>query len=288
MSVINTNVKSLIVQNAIKVNTRLMSSAMEQLSTGKRINSAKDDAAGLAVSENMTAQIRGLNMAVRNANDGISLLQTAEGAMIEQTNMLQRMRELAVQASNGTLSPTQRDYLHTEFSALREEIDRIGGNTQWNGMRLLTGEMGAASDGVIAFQVGAGTSATESISVKIGKMSTGDTAGDNPSKLGNFSAASIANPTAASGAIDLVDAALNSIASQRAVIGAGINRLTYAADNLSNISQNTSESRSRILDTDYAQATTELARTQIIQQASTAVLAQANAQPQSVLKLLQG
>jgi flagellin len=227
-------------------------------------------------------------MAVRNANDGISLLQTAEGAMIEQTNMLQRMRELAVQASNGTLSPTQRDYLHTEFSALREEIDRIGGNTQWNGMRLLTGEMGAASDGVIAFQVGAGTSATESISVKIGKMSTGDTAGDNPSKLGNFSAASIANPTAASSAIDLVDAALNSIASQRAVIGAGINRLTYAADNLSNISQNTSESRSRILDTDYAQATTELARTQIIQQASTAVLAQANAQPQSVLKLLQG
>jgi|688.fasta_scaffold76979_4 flagellin len=288
MSVINTNVKSLIVQNAIKVNNRLMSSAMEQLSTGKRINSAKDDAAGLAVSENMTAQIRGLNMAVRNANDGISLLQTAEGAMIEQTNMLQRMRELAVQASNGTLSPTQRDYLHTEFSALREEIDRIGGNTQWNGMRLLTGEMGAASDGVIAFQVGAGTSATESISVKIGKMSTGDTAGDNPSKLGNFSAASIANPTAASSAIDLVDAALNSIASQRAVIGAGINRLTYAADNLSNISQNTSESRSRILDTDYAQATTELARTQIIQQASTAVLAQANAQPQSVLKLLQG
>jgi flagellin len=288
MSVINTNVKSLIVQNAIKVNNRLMSSAMEQLSTGKRINSAKDDAAGLAVSENMTAQIRGLNMAVRNANDGISLLQTAEGAMIEQTTMLQRMRELAVQASNGTLSPTQRDYLHTEFSALREEIDRIGGNTQWNGMRLLTGEMGAASDGVIAFQVGAGTSATESISVKIGKMSTGDTAGDNPSKLGNFSAASIANPTAASSAIDLVDAALNSIASQRAVIGAGINRLTYAADNLSNISQNTSESRSRILDTDYAQATTELARTQIIQQASTAVLAQANAQPQSVLKLLQG
>jgi flagellin len=175
MSVINTNVKSLIVQNAIKVNNRLMSSAMEQLSTGKRINSAKDDAAGLAVSENMTAQIRGLNMAVRNANDGISLLQTAEGAMIEQTNMLQRMRELAVQASNGTLSPTQRDYLHTEFSALREEIDRIGGNTQWNGMRLLTGEMGAASDGVIAFQVGAGTSATESISVKIGKMSTEET-----------------------------------------------------------------------------------------------------------------
>jgi flagellin len=288
MSVINTNVKSLIVQNAIKVNNRLMSTAMEQLSTGKRINSAKDDAAGLAVSENMTAQIRGLNMAVRNANDGISLLQTAEGAMIEQTNMLQRMRELAVQASNGTLSSTQRGYLDTEFDALKAEIDRIGGNTQWNGMRLLTGTMGASGDGIIAFQVGAGTSSTETISIQIGKMSTGSTSGANPSLLGNFSAATITNPTDASTAIDLVDEALDAIASQRATIGAGINRLTYAADNLSNISQNTSESRSRILDTDYAQATTELARTQIIQQASTAVLAQANAQPQTVLKLLQG
>ncbi len=288
MSVINTNVKSLIVQNAIKVNNRLMSTAMEQLSTGKRINSARDDAAGLAVSENMTAQIRGLNMAVRNANDGISLLQTAEGAMIEQTNMLQRMRELAVQASNGTLSPTQRGYLDTEFNSLKAEIDRIGGNTQWNGMRLLNGEMGVSSDGNIAFQVGAGTSSTETITIQIGKMSTGSTSGTNPSMLGNFSAATIGNPTDASSAIDLVDDALDAIANQRAVIGAGINRLTYAADNLSNISQNTSESRSRILDTDYAQATTELARTQIIQQASTAVLAQANAQPQTVLKLLQG
>lgn len=288
MSVINTNVKSLIVQNAIKVNNRLMSTAMEQLSTGKRINSAKDDAAGLAVSENMTAQIKGLNMAVRNANDGISLLQTAEGAMIEQTNMLQRMRELAVQASNGTLSSTQRGYLDTEFNALKAEIDRIGGNTQWNGMRLLTGTMGASGDGWIAFQVGAGTSSTETIEIQIGKMSTGSTSGSNPSQLGNFSTATIDNPTDASTAIDLVDGALDAIASQRATIGAGINRLTYAADNLSNISQNTSESRSRILDTDYAQATTELARTQIIQQASTAVLAQANAQPQTVLKLLQG
>lgn len=295
MSVINTNVKSLIVQNSIKVNNRLMSSAMEQLSTGKRINSAKDDAAGLAVSENMTAQIRGLNMAVRNANDGISLLQTAEGAMIEQTNMLQRMRELAVQAANGTLSPSQRAYLDLEFTSLTAEINRIGNNTQWNGMKLLNGNMGLNTDGVIQFQVGAGTTSTETISVTIGKMSTqadGAAASaaeaSTPSKLGSFLTTAITNPASAVGAIDKVDAALDAIANQRASIGATINRLTYAADNLSNISQNTSESRSRILDTDYAQATTELARTQIIQQASTAVLAQANAQPQSVLKLLQG
>ena len=393
MSVINTNVKSLIVQNAIKVNNRLMGTAMEQLSTGKRINSAKDDAAGLAVSENMTAQIRGLNMAVRNANDGISLLQTAEGAMIEQTNMLQRMRELAVQAANGTLSSTQRSYLNVEFNSLLDEINRIGNNTQWNGMRLLTGEMGLNSDGEIGFQVGAGTTNTETITVGVGRISSNanasktvdwpgstyttgsaqvsvtmadgtsglvsinitssatttnistdmasainadatlsdvveasvDSSGNlvitsksvgadggfsatasvgtapsgatitttpdsttNPALLGDFSDASISDPAEATETIDLVDAALDAIANQRAEIGAGINRLTYAADNLSNISQNTSESRSRILDTDYAVATTELARTQIIQQASTAVLAQANAQPQTVLKLLQG
>ncbi|MFN5699973.1 MAG: hypothetical protein ACK47V_04980, partial [Betaproteobacteria bacterium] len=171
MSVINTNVKSLIVQNAIKVNNRLMSNAMEQLSTGKRINSAKDDAAGLAVTENMTAQIRGLNMAVRNANDGISLLQTAEGAMIEQTNMLQRMRELAVQSANGTLSPEQRSYLNLEYNSLLEEINRIGNNTVWNNMALLKGDMGLNSDGKIQFQVGSGVAATEQITVKIGRVS---------------------------------------------------------------------------------------------------------------------
>jgi flagellin len=414
MSVINTNVKSLIVQNAIKVNNRLMANAMERLSTGKRINSAKDDAAGLAVTENMTAQIRGLNMAVRNANDGISLLQTAEGAMIEQTNMLQRMRELAVQAANGTLSPEQRSYLNLEYNSLLEEINRIGNNTVWNNMALLKGDMGLNSDGKIQFQVGSGTAATEQITVKIGRVSgvifqsqsvtwnanslgvsggntgnnvtvtltksgvsgspvtfaandpgnpavgtaitatTGSTkkavndrlaelinahstfkevvrasvdssdnliltsvtpgsAGNltvaaaspaggttapvvatvsdsttNPARLGDFSTSSISTPSAAMSSISKVESALTEISNQRASIGAGINRLTYASDNLSNISQNTSESRSRILDTDYAQATTELARTQIIQQASTAVLAQANAQPQSVLKLLQG
>jgi len=416
MSVINTNVKSLIVQNAIKMNNRLMASAMETLSTGRRINSAKDDAAGLAVTQNMTAQIRGLDMAVRNANDGISLLQTAEGAMIEQSNMLQRMRELAVQAANGTLSPEQRSYLNLEYNSLLEEINRIGNNTVWNNMALLKGDMGLNADGKIQFQVGSGTATTEQITVKIGRVSgvifqaqtvtwnansvevaggatannvnvvitksgmtgspitinaddpgspavgtaiaggtkTGTTkkvvndrltelinantalkdhvrasvdssnnlvltavtpgstgaftvAGNsplagttapgvaavadsttNPARLGDFSTSSISTPAAAMSSIGKVESAINEISNQRASIGAGVNRLTYASDNLSNISQNTSESRSRILDTDYAKATTELARTQIIQQASTAVLAQANAQPQSVLKLLQG
>jgi flagellin len=232
-------------------------------------------------------------MAVRNANDGISLLQTAEGAMIEQTNMLQRMRELSVQAANGTLSETQREYLDVEFDALVAEINRIGNNTQWNGMQLLTGTMGLDGDGAIRFQVGAGTTQNETITVTVQRICTVDNdnandEGTNPSLLGDFQNLSIADPAQADDAIDAVDAALDAIANQRAQIGAGINRLTYAADNLSNISQNTSESRSRILDTDYAMATTELARTQIIQQASTAVLAQANAQPQTVLKLLQG
>ena len=299
MTVINTNVKSLIVQNAIKVNNRLMATAMEQLSTGRRINSAKDDAAGLAVSENMTSQIRGVNMAVRNANDGISLLQTAEGAMIEQTNMLQRMRELAVQSANGTLSSTQRGYLNQEFQALVEEINRVSQNTQWNGMKLLDGTQ---NSGLFDFQVGPGNNPDiEKISITIENMSF--VANDNGLEgvFGRFDGVNhedwdpitntedqIGTPSTAITSIDVIDDALDQLSQQRATIGATINRLTYASDNLSNISMNTSESRSRILDTDYALATTELARTQIIQQASTAVLAQANSQPQTVLKLLQG
>ena len=139
---INTNVNAIISRNAATVNNRVLSAAMQQLSTGKRINSAKDDAAGLAVSEIMNAQVRGLNMGVRNANDGISLLQTAEGAMIEQTNMLQRMRELAVQGSNDTITDTQKGYLNTEFTQLRSEIDRIASQTKWNGSALLTAGTG--------------------------------------------------------------------------------------------------------------------------------------------------
>jgi len=278
MSVINTNVNALFAQGAMKINAREMSSAMQQLSTGNRINGAKDDAAGLAITQTMTAQIRGLNQAVRNANDGVNLLQTADGAMVEQTNMLQRMRELAVQASNGTYSDTQRDYMQSEFDALSSQIEDISANTTWNGKGLLdesddTGIGGVG--GTFDFQVG--SSSGETISVVIGDMSAGTLGVD---------VLSVALAASASDAIATIDTALDTINLQRADIGAGINRLTYAADNLSNISANISASRSTVNDTDYAEASTKLSKAQIIQQASTAMLAQANQQPQTVLALL--
>jgi flagellin len=291
MSVINTNVNSLVAQNAVTVNARSLSRAMEQLSTGKRINGSKDDAAGLSISQIMTAQIRGLNQAVRNANDGISLLQTADGAMIEQSNMLQRMRELAVQAASDTVTPDQKNYLNSEFIALRTEIDRIGSNTQWNGKNLLDGLGGSGSDGTYTFQVGANETSVASdstISVKIDSLRTTGPiyTGISASKIVDSPATPTTSTTDASAAITSIDASLKLANEQRAKIGAAINQLTYAADNLSNVSMNTSASRSRIEDTDYAMASTELARTQIIQQAATAMLAQANQAPQSVLALL--
>ena len=289
---INTNVNASFAQSALTVNSRLQTTAMQQLSTGKQINSAKDNAAGLAISETMTSQIRGLNMAVRNANDGISYLQTAEGAMIEQTNMLQRMRELAVQAASDTVDSGSKGYLDTEFSSLRSEIDRIGGNTQWNGKAILKGAngtvVGAAGSGATAtvtFHVGAGTGASgATFAVVIGDMSTTGSGSALTAISGN--AISVSTAASANAAITALDTALGQIAAQRSSIGATMNRLTYAADNLTNIAQNTTDSRSRILDTDYATATTQLSKTQIISQAATAMLAQANQQQQSVLALL--
>ena len=285
MSVINTNVNSLVAQNAVTVNARSLSKSMEQLSTGKRINGAKDDAAGLAIGQVMTSQIRGLNMAVRNANDGISLLQTADGAMIEQTNMLQRMRELAVQAGSDTVTTSQKTYLQNEFSALRDEINRIGANTQWNDRNLLDGTGGIEGGaGIYKFQVGSITGTTSTISVAIPNSKT--VGGTGTAIFAGINADDISTVGGASTAITNLDAALTASNAARSKIGAGINQLTYAADNLSNISMNTAASRSRIEDTDYAQASTELARTQIIQQAATAMLAQANQSHQSVLALL--
>jgi flagellin len=276
MSVINTNVKSIVAQNAATVNNRSLSKAMEQLSTGKRINSAADDAAGLAISNKMTNQIRGLNQAVRNANDGISMIQTAEGATQEVTNMLQRMRELSVQAANATNTADDRQYIQLEVKELQSEIGRIGTNTQWNGMNISSG-VTAAGVAKATFQVGANSNQVITVAFK----NTASVAG-----MASAVAATVSTITKSNSAITAIDNALKGIDSYRATLGAKINRLTYAADNLTNISANSTASRSRIADTDYAQTTTELARTQIIQQAATAMLAQANQAPQSVLSLL--
>ena len=282
MTVINTNINSLISQNALVKNNRALSTSMEQLSTGKRINSAADDAAGLAISNKMTSQIRGLNQAVRNANDGISMLQTAEGATQEITNMLQRMRELAVQAANDTYQSSDRSALNAEVAELQDEITRIGRNTEWNGMKLFIQETAGSAGGIgtsgsVRLQVGVDGTDTDRISVQLNKIDT--------TTLG-VSGISLSTAVSASAALQTLDAAISMIDEDRATFGATINRLTYAVDNLTNVSQNANASRSRILDTDYAKASAELARTQIIQQAATAILAQANQSQQSVLKLL--
>jgi flagellin len=393
MSVINTNIKSLVSQNAMVKNNRNLADAMQQLSTGKRINSAKDDAAGLAISSRMTAQINGLNQAVRNGNDAVSMLQTTEGAMIEMTNMLQRMRELAVQSSNDTYTSDDRGYLDLEFQQLKTEINRITDTTEWNGMAFLNGttvnddgtvgkfefQVGAndgqiithtvadmgyrdyplatfatttanatgvaqvstltlegtyMEDDVISFTAGGETKTytvlaedltsdddaenLESIAAKLlvaaaapmgtaGVTVSGSvltftaaTAGtgfttasaitmsNDDGALTNLRDLTVLNNTDANTSLVELDEAINRINTERASLGATINRLNYSVDNLSNVSLNTSESRSRIMDADYAKASSELARTQIISQAATAMLAQANQQPQTVLQLLQG
>ncbi|MBD8048974.1 flagellin N-terminal helical domain-containing protein [Limnohabitans radicicola] len=282
MTVINTNINSLVTQNALVRNNRALSSSMEQLSTGKRINSASDDAAGLAISNKMTAQIRGLNQAVRNANDGISLMQTAEGATTEITNMLQRMRELAVQASNDTYTSSDRSALNAEVTQLKAEISRIADNTEWNGMKLFTAKSagsagGIGTSGLVTLQVGVDGTSSDQITVQLNDI--------DAIALG-VSGITLTSTSGATSALATLDAAISAIDDDRAKFGAITNRLTYAVDNLTNVAQNTSASRSRILDTDYAKASSELARTQIIQQAATAILAQANQSQQSVLKLL--
>jgi flagellin len=274
MVAINTNVSATYSQNAMKINARAMSTAMEQLSTGTRVNSASDDAAGLAIGQNMTSQIRGLNQAVRNLNDGINMMQTAEGGMIEQSNMLQRMRELAVQANNGTYSNTQRSYLSLEYEALASQIQKIATETKWNDQSLLAGT-GGAGTGTFTYQAGQASGQVITVTVTAA-TSTG---------LG-LDGGGISTAASAAAAIALIGSALEKINLSRAAIGAGINQMEYAVDNVTNISSNTTQSRGTIMDTDYAQASTQLAKTQIIQQAATAMLAQANQQAQGVLSLL--
>lgn len=255
MTVINTNVSSLNAAAALAINERNLSTSMERLATGKRINGAKDDAAGQSIASRMTAQIRGLDQAVRNANDGISMLQTADGAMEEVSNMLQRMRELAVQNANDTLATSDTAALSVEYAALSAEIMRIDSDSTWNSKTLF--DVGAAT-----FQVGANSGDVVSVSIE---------------------AISLTGTISTIGAIDTD---IDTINTSRSALGAAINRLTYAANNALSISTNTSASKSRIVDTDYAKTSAELARTQIVQQAATAMLAQANQSSQSVLALL--
>ena len=296
MAVVNTNVNASIAQNALSRNERAMNTAMERLSTGQRINSASDDAAGLAIASRMTSQIRGLDTGIRNAADAISMISTADGALIEVTNMLQRMRELALQASNGTTTEADRNYLNAEYQNLVSEIERISVNTEWNGRTILDGSANATGDSTVAFQVGANGGQT--VAVNFGNISqdsgSGATVFETFETSGTMTAGAFISAqttasaiTTATAAITQIDAAITSVNSQRATFGAAINQLTYAVDNLSNVRVNAEASRSRILDADYAAETSELARTQIISQAGTAMLAQANQLPQTVLSLLQ-
>ncbi len=277
MTVINTNTGSLYAQQAMTQNARGLSTVMQQLSTGKRINNAVDDVAGMAISTRLTSQIRGLNQAVRNTNDGISLIQTAEGATEQVTNMLQRMRELAVQASNDTNNSNDRSYLNLEFQALHAQIDNIANYTQWNGADVLNQKGGAS--GVFSFQVGA--NANQTIAITFSNMTTTGTGA-----LSGISGQAITTTASSGSALSAIITALDTVSLERSNMGAVISRLQFTSDNLANVSAKAQESRSRIEDTDYSQATTELAKRNIIQQAAQAMLAQANQAPQSVLQLL--
>jgi len=271
VTVINTNVSALRAQNGTRMANEALQTAMERLSSGKRINSAKDDAAGLAISSSMTSQIRGMTQAVRNANDGISMAQTADGALDEVTNMLQRIRELAVQASSGTYSSSDRTNLQTEVTALAAQITSITSNTKFNGVGLFTGSAG--SSGTVTIQTGS---------------SSGDTVNMDFTAL-NLSAVSsvnLATSTGATAAMGSVDTLLTTVNTKRATLGAAESRLGSVVNNLTSNITNLSDARSRIQDADFGTETTNLAKSQILAQASTAMLAQANQSQQSVLKLL--
>ena len=277
--VINTNIMSLNSQRSLMNSQASMATSLQRLSSGLRINSAKDDAAGLAISERFTAQIRGLEQANRNANDGISMLQTAEGALDEVGNMLQRMRELAVQAANGTVSNADKKSLDDEFTELRDEIVRITDTTEFNGTSLL------GSTNSVNFQVGFQNGSNNQIKISFLDLADTDiSAGGLKSvALGSFG---ISTAGSASTALGRLDAAIDAISAKRADFGAKQNRLESTVRNNASIIENQSAARSRTMDADFAAETANLTRAQILQQAGTAMLAQANAIPQNVLSLL--
>ena len=286
MTVINTNISANIARDAIGRNDRAMATSMERLSTGLRINSAKDDAAGLAIANRMAGQISGLNMAKRNANDAISMVQTVEGATKEIGSMLVRMRELAVQSASGTYSSDDRAALNLEFKELGKEITRIQEKTTWNGIDLLDQEL--VSNAIVPIKIQLGSSAGQTMDLEFKDWSTSLATGVYGVAIDTESPTIEIDDVTNSGlAITALDAAINGVTSEQAKYGAYLSRLQYASDNIANVATNLDQSRSRIQDADYAVETTELARTQIIAQASTAMLAQANQVKQTVLALLQ-
>ena len=278
---VNTNVSSLNAQRQLFTTGNNLSTAFERLSSGFRINSAADDAAGLQITDRMTSQIQGLDQAVRNANDGISLAQTAEGAMAETTTALQRIRTLAIQSQNGINSSADRAALQKEVSALRTEISRIATTTEFAGVSILSGVFSAS------FLVGANSGHTISVNLSTQALTAAGVNGFSATGLGIISA-DVLTAAGASALLDDVDAAISAIGGLRADLGAIQNRFQSTIRNLSNISENVSAARSRIKDADFATETAELSRNQILQQASTTILAQANQRPQAALSLLGG
>ena len=287
---VNTNIMSLNTQRNLYTSNTGLATSIQRLSSGLRVNSAKDDAAGLAIAERMNAQIRGNNVAIRNANDGISLAQTAEGALGKIGDALQRMRELAVQSANATNSSDDRTNLNAEFKELQNEISRVVSGTTFNGTSLFTGSTS------FSFQVGAGTTSNDVVSVSRNQLSGGtagtsggtaaSTAADAIARVTSASAITGTDGTASTNAIKDIDVALDKLNSERATYGAAQNRFESVIGNLQISVENISAARSRIMDTDFAMETANLTRTQILTQAGTAMLAQANQAPQSVLSLL--
>lgn len=271
---INTNIFSLNAQRNTSATQNNLQTAMQRLSSGLRVNSAKDDAAGLAIAERMNAQVRGMNVASRNANDAISLAQTAEGALGKVGDAIQRMRELAVQSANGTNSSDDRDNLQAEFQQLNDEVARIVNGAKFNGTVLLDG-----STATFTFQVGAGTDSTDTIDVDSVDLSATVTA------VGALDISG-ADATGATAALDALDTAIIDVTTGRATMGAVQNRFDSVISNLATSAENLSAARGRIMDADFASETMNLSRAQILQQAGTAMISQANQLPQQVLSLL--
>ena len=274
MTVINTNISAIRAANASTAAAKMLGTAMERLSTGKRLNSAKDDAAGLAIATSMTAQVKGMNQAVRNSNDGIALAQTAEGSLGEVTNMLQRVRELAVQSSSGTYQDaTDRTYTQKEVDQLTSQIGQVITNTKFNGVVLFDGSTATV-------KVQSGANAADTVNLTMANLTTLAASG------GVAGSYNVSTATGANTLLGTLDTELNSISSSRAALGAGQNRLESVVNNLISNATNLADARSRIEDADYSAETTAMAKAQILSQASTAMIAQANQSQQNVLSLL--